>query len=130
MAKYRVPIDVKKEKHYFLGYTYYTYKLYSDDEEVEFTSLKFIDIDGFMVGFHDPKDFKSVYVKLAKQAKVNTIKAVEETKNATIRAAEGTKNAVVQASQDVKKIAIDTAAKGGTFFYKIKSKLKKKNDQN
>lgn len=117
MPKYRVPIDVQKKKHYIWGCTYYTYKLYSDDDEAKHTQIKFVDIDGFIIGFHKPEEFLNVYVKAVRSAKISTAKAAEATKTAAVQIAGGARD-----------LAKETAKKTNTLFGRIKDKLASKKD--
>jgi hypothetical protein len=125
MPKYRIPIEVKKVKHYFWGYTVWEYKLYSDDQEKQFAKLKLFDIDGFVVGFHTPVEFTSIYVKAASQAKTSARKAMEDAKAMVGTAAIAATAAGNEIKTDAEKLAREAGKKTSTFFGKVRSLVRK-----
>lgn len=127
-SKYLVPVEITKYKpHSWLNLKTYEYKLYADNSETKFTSIKFIDINGFMIGEHMPTKLQTVYDKAAMQIKSNTVKAVSEIRQVVDGVADLAVDAVAEMKGDVSK----TAGIAFGLFSKIKTLAKdklKKND--
>lgn len=144
MAKYKVPIEVKNEKHRFFGYSIWKYKLYADDEEKQYAKIKLLDIDGFVIGFHKPVKFTNIYAKASAQIKNSVLESSKEGlaflgKKASIiednvsQILSSTKEKTSDIGQDLRLTAEvltkETIKNTSSLFSKINSKFKKKNDQ-
>jgi len=124
--KYLVPIEITRiQPNQWLKFKTYEYKLYADNTEDKFTKIKFIDINGFIIGEHMPVRLQTVYNKAALQVKSNVVKVASEIKNVV----DGVTDLAVAAGTEMKSDAFKTAGVAVSLFGKLKNyaqdKLKK-----
>lgn len=121
--KYFVPVEVTRiQPHGWLDIKTYEYKLYADSTETKFTKIKFIDINGLIIGEHMPTKLHTVYDKAALQVKSSTVKVVSEIKNVVDSVAD----IAVAAASEMKDDASKTAGIAVGLFGKIKNYAKDK----
>jgi len=121
--KYFVPVEVTRiQPHNWLNIKTYEYKLYADSSETKFTKIKFIDINGLIIGEHMPTKLHTVYDKAAMQVKSSTVKVVSEIKNVVDSVAD----IAVAAGSEMKDDAVKTAGAAIGLFGKIKNYAKDK----
>ncbi len=121
--KYFVPVEITRtQPHSWLDVKTYEYKLYADTSETKFTKVKFIDINGFIIGNHMPTKLHTTYDKAALQMKTSTTKVVSEIKNVVDSVAD----IAVAAGSEMKDDAFKTAGVALGLLGKIKSYAKDK----
>jgi hypothetical protein len=121
--KYFLPVEVTRiQPHSWLDIKTYEYKLYSESSETKFTKIKFIDVNGFIIGEHMPTKLHTVYDKAALQVKSSTVKVVSEIKNVVDSVAD----IAVAAASEMKDDASKTAGIAVGLFGKMKNFAKDK----
>jgi hypothetical protein len=125
--KYLVPVEITERQRFgWLDVKTYEYKLYADSSESKCTKIKFIDINGFIIGEHMPTKLQTVYDKAAMQVKNTTVKAVSEIKNVVGDVADIAVNVASEMKDDVSKTAKQTAGIAFGIFGKIREIAKDK----
>ena len=125
--KYLVPVEITcKQPYKWLDYTVYEYKLYSDSSESDFTSIKFVESNGYIIGEHMPTKLNTVYDRAAAQVKNTTVKAVNDIKNVVNDVTDIAVTAAAEVKQDVASTAKQTVNIATTFFGKVKQLTKTK----
>lgn len=87
----------------------YEYRLLASEEGLKYSRIRFLDINGCIIGLHAPIKLQSVYDKAALQVKQNTIKAVNELKHAVDEVAGIAAETVAEIKQDMSRTAKHTA---------------------
>lgn len=126
--KYFVPVEVKSRtfSKWVPEIKTYEYKLFANEAETKFSHLKFLDINGYIIGTHMHIKLQTIYDKAALQVKNNTYKAVSELKNAVDEVAVLAVEAVAEIKDDVSKTAKQTAGFAANIYGNIKSLVKDK----
>lgn len=125
--KYHIPVELTVLQEYkWLNVKTYDYKIYADDIDGKFSRIRFIDINGFIIGEHMPTKLHTVYDKAASQVKNTTVKAVKEIKNVVEDVADLAVGVAAEVKQDVSTTA--DAAVG--IFSKVKTFAKNKFSKN
>lgn len=123
ITKYYIPVELTKIKpNKWLNVRTYEYKLYADQSEKSFSRIKFIDINGFIVGEHMPVRLQSLYDATMQQVKTGTVKAVSEIKGMV----DGVADLAVGVVSEVKEDAKTTAGLAVNLFGKLKTYTKDK----
>lgn len=133
--KYIVPVQItKNQKYKWLNVATYEYKLYADSYEEKFTKIKFVDINGFIIGEHMPTKLQNLYDKTAKQVRTTTAKAVTELKNVVEDVADIAVGTASDIKEDLSKTVKQTAGLAFGLFDKLKgfnkNPVEPKSDEN
>lgn len=127
--KYHLPIEINTiQLHRLLKIKTYEYKLYADPAQTKFTKIKFIDINGFIIGEHMPVKLQTIYDRAANQIKNNTVKAVSEIKGVVDGVADIAVGVVSEVKGDVSNTAKQTVGIATNLFGKFKNKFYKQPD--
>ena len=125
--KYLVPVELTEQQRFsFIKVKSYEYKLFADSSEQKFTRIRFIDINGFIIGEHMPTKLQTVYDKAAMQVKNTTVKAVSEIKNVVEDVADSAVGVASGMKEDASKTAKQTVGMAVGLFGKIKTLAKDK----
>lgn len=125
--KYLVPVELTEQQRFsFIKVKSYEYKLFADSSEQKFTRIRFIDINGFIIGEHMPTKLQTVYDKAAMQVKNTTVKAVSEIKNVVEDVADIAVGVASGMKEDASKTAKQTVGMAVGLFGKIKTLAKDK----
>lgn len=120
--KYFVPVELTEAQRFpFIPVKSYEYKLYADSAEQKFTRIRFIEINGFIIGEHMPTKLQTVYDKAALQVKSSTVKAVSEIKNVVEDVADIAVGVASGVKEDASKTAKQTVGIAVGLFGKIKN---------
>jgi len=120
--KYFVPVELVKQHAKWLGVSIYEYKLFADQTETKYSKIKFIDINGYAFGIHNPVKLQTIYDKATLQVKTNAVKAVSEIRNVV----DGVADLAVDAVSEVKNDVSKTAGIAINILNKIKTVTKEK----
>lgn len=129
--KYLVPVEITESQHLkALKLKSYEYRLYADSSEDKFTRIRFIDINGFIIGEHMPTKLQTAYNKAAMQMKTTTVKAVSEIKNVVEDVADIAVGVASGMKDDASKTAKQTVGIAVGLFGKLKDRLTRSETKN
>lgn len=129
-TKYFLPVEVSERTYSkLLNIKTYEYKVYADNSGVNFTYLRFLDLNGIIIGEHMPTDLQTLYDKAAHQVKTTSVKVAEEVKNlaGNMKGLASEAGGVVKS--DFSKTAAGTVKLATSVFGKVKKKLSSKKNQ-